>query len=74
MFSSNSKLENKYGEYFSASAYSEFRPISTGTTEADYAKNRRIEISIVLKDSNIQNVINDYLNETLEFINSNGDE
>lgn len=64
LMSSNKNLENKYGKYFAASAYSEFRPISTGTSESSRAKNRRIEISIVLKDSNIQKVINEYLEDS----------
>jgi len=65
MMDSNSNLVDKYGKYFAASAYSEFRPISTGTSEEAYNTNRRIEISIILKDSNIQNVIDNYLEETL---------
>jgi len=71
LMSSNKDLENKYGRYFAASAYSEFRPISTGTSEAARAKNRRIEISIILKDSHVQNVINDYLKESIEFLDEN---
>ncbi len=66
LMSSNSDLENKFGRYFVASAYSEFRPLSTGTSESDLAKNRRIEISIILKDSHVQNVIDDYLKESLD--------
>lgn len=66
MMSSNTGLEDKYGAYFAASGYSEFRPIDEGKTEEAYAKNRRIEISLVLKDSNIQKVIDDYLNESLK--------
>ncbi|SKC48920.1 OmpA family protein [Maledivibacter halophilus] len=66
---SNSDLENKYGRYFAASAYSEFRPIASGQSEASRAKNRRIEISITLKDSNVQNVINDYLKDSIELFN-----
>ncbi len=66
---SNKDLENKYGRYFAASAYSEFRPISSGTSDSDRAKNRRIEISIILKDSHVQNVIDDYLQETIDVFN-----
>lgn len=71
LMSSNKDLEEKYGRYFAASAYSEFRPISTGTSEADRAKNRRIEISIILKDSHIQDVIDDYLKESIDVFNGN---
>ncbi|WDV46051.1 OmpA family protein [Clostridiaceae bacterium M8S5] len=66
MMGSNKALEQRYGKYFVASAYSEFRPIKNGSSKSDHAKNRRIEISIILKDSNIQNVISDYLEESME--------
>ncbi|RKD26546.1 chemotaxis protein MotB [Caminicella sporogenes DSM 14501] len=70
LMKSNKKLESKYGRYFVASGYSEFRPIALGNTDRDRAKNRRIEISIILKDSHIQNVIDDYLKESQDFINN----
>lgn len=60
----NKALETKYGKYFVASAYSEFRPIATGNSEASRAQNRRIEISIMLKDSNIQKIIDTYLDDS----------
>ena len=66
LLDANKVLANKYGAYFAASAYSEFRTIDFGTTEAAYAKNRRIEIAVILKDSHIQNIINDYLSESLK--------
>ena len=66
LMASNPDLADDYGEYFAASAYSEFRPIDNGTSEAAYAKNRRIEIAVILKDAHIQNVINTYLQESLE--------
>ena len=61
LMASNSSLETKYGSYFVASAYSEYRPLASGDTADDRAQNRRIEISIILKDSNIQEIIDDYL-------------
>lgn len=66
LMSSNPPLEEKYGEYFAASAYSEFRPLNDGQTEDAYAENRRIEISVTLKDGSIQNVINEYLKDSLD--------
>lgn len=66
MMKSNPDLADVYGEYFAASAYSEFRPIDLGTSDEAYAKNRRIEISVILKDSQVQNVINTYLEDSLE--------
>ncbi|MFZ5967237.1 MAG: OmpA family protein [Bacillota bacterium] len=64
LMSSNPGIESKYGSYFVASGYSEFRPLEKGTSEDARAKNRRIEISLILKDSNIQNVIDDYMEES----------
>ncbi len=64
MFKANPDLEIKYGKYFAANGFSEFRPVSTGTDEESRAANRRIEISITVKDSNIQKVIEKYLYET----------
>lgn len=70
MFSANPNLERKYGEYFAANGFSEFRPISKGTDEKSRALNRRIEISIIVKDSNIQKVIEKYLNDTKGILES----
>lgn len=61
IFETNPGLERKYGPYFVASAFSEYRPLVPGETAYAKSKNRRIEISIILKDSNIQEIIDDYL-------------
>jgi chemotaxis protein MotB len=61
MFESEPELEHDYGSYFAASAYSEFRPVNPAKTEVAYQQNRRIEISVVLKDAGIRNVIDDYM-------------
>lgn len=61
MFEVSSKLGESYGAYFASSAYSEFRPVSSEKTEDAYEQNRRIEISLVLKDANVQRVIDNYL-------------
>ncbi len=66
LMSSNKDLEEKYGRYFAASAYSEYRPIADGDSEEARAQNRRIEISIILKDSNVQNIIDEYLEDSIE--------
>ncbi|TCO74786.1 OmpA family protein [Marinisporobacter balticus] len=73
LMESNKKIESKYGRYFAASGYSEFRPISSSDTEGAKAKNRRIEISIILKDSHIQNTINEYLKESMEAFEGNNE-
>ncbi|NLV63147.1 MAG: OmpA family protein [Clostridiaceae bacterium] len=64
MMEKNRTLENKYGSYFAATGFSEFRPIDPGPTEASKTKNRRIQISITIKDSHVQNIIKEYLDET----------
>jgi len=71
LMKSNPDLADDYGSYFAASAYSEFRPLDLGTSDDAYAKNRRIEISVILKDSHVQNVINTYLQESLEDFETN---
>lgn len=65
LMTSNPALEQNYASYFLASTYSEYRPIALGQTEEAYAQNRRIEISIILRDSEIQNVIDAYLRDSL---------
>ncbi len=66
LMSSNPNLESDYADYFLASSYSEFRPVVSGTTEAAYAQNRRIEISIILRDTHVQDVINEYLLDSIK--------
>jgi chemotaxis protein MotB len=61
MFEANRALEHSYGAYFASSAYSEFRPLNAAKTEAAYEQNRRIEISVVLKDANVRGVIDEYM-------------
>lgn len=61
MFEANPTLERSYGAYFAASAFSKFRPVATEKTEASYQRNRRIEVSLVLKDANVRRVIDDYM-------------
>jgi chemotaxis protein MotB len=64
LLQTNTDLEKKYGAYFVASAFSEYRPLVSGRSEAALAQNRRIEISIILKDSNIQSIIDSYLQDS----------
>lgn len=61
LFQSNKVLADNYGSYFAASAYSKFRPLSRDKTEAAYQQNRRIEISVVPKDANVRQVIDEYV-------------
>jgi chemotaxis protein MotB len=61
MFDANRTLEQAYGSYFASSAYAEFRPLNLEKNEAAYQQNRRIEISVVLKDAGIRNLIDEYI-------------
>lgn len=64
MMEQNPDLENKYGRFFQASGFSEFRPLVEEVNEAAKSKNRRIQISIDIKDSQIQKIISDYMSGT----------
>jgi chemotaxis protein MotB len=61
LFQTNKVLADSYGSYFSASAYSKFRPVNPDKTEAAYQQNRRIEIAVVPKDANVRRVIDEYI-------------
>lgn len=61
MFDATPTLEQSYGGYFASSAYSEFRPLSLEQNEAAYARNRRIEISVVIKDAGVRAMIDQYI-------------
>jgi chemotaxis protein MotB len=61
LFQSNKTLADSYGSYFAASAYSKFRPVNPEKTEAAYQQNRRIEISVVPKDTQLRKVVDAYL-------------
>jgi len=54
-------LEQRYGSLFASSAYSEFRPRVQGTDPSAYAQNRRIEISLVLRDTSARALIDEYM-------------
>jgi len=61
LFQANKALADSYGNYFAASAYSKFRPVSAEKSEAAYQQNRRIEISVVPRDANVRRVIDEYV-------------
>jgi chemotaxis protein MotB len=52
---------NKYSSYFCAAGYGETRPVQSNATEAGKAANRRIEISIILKDDSVMQIVESYL-------------
>ena len=67
MLEGNGGVLQKYAEYFSAAGYGEERPIPgvDQNTEEGKAANRRIEISIVLRDESILDVVQTVLNMQL---------
>ena len=61
LFETDRTLETAYGRYFTASAYSKFRPLNAQETPAAYQQNRRIEVSVIPKDENVRKIIDDYM-------------
>ena len=56
----NGNLE-AYSSYFLSAGYGKSRPMADNNTEAGRAANRRIEISIILKDESILSLLDTYL-------------
>ena len=50
-----------FASYFCAAGYGETRPVASNDTEAGRSQNRRIEISIILKDDSILDIVDNYL-------------
>ena len=56
----NAQLD-KYAEYFCAAGYGATRPVASNDTEEGRSANRRIEISIILRDETVLEIVEDYL-------------
>ena len=52
---------NEYARYFCAAGYGKTRPVASNDTEEGRAQNRRIEISITLRDDTIMDIVENYL-------------
>lgn len=50
-----------YAAYFCAAGYGQTRPVASNNTETGRAANRRIEISIILKDDTVMDIVDSYL-------------
>jgi len=53
---------DEYAQYFCAAGYGMTRPVASNDTEAGRAANRRIEISIILRDDTVMDIVESYLN------------
>lgn len=51
-----------YAKYFCAAGYGATRPVADNSTLAGRAENRRIEISMILKDDTVLEIVDNYLN------------
>lgn len=56
----NGKLA-EYSSYFCAAGYGETRPVASNDTSEGQAANRRIEISMILKDESVLKIVDEYL-------------
>ena len=64
---------NRYAKYFCAAGYGETRPVASNLTEEGRAANRRIEISIILRDDSVMEIVESYLDIDLpKMPNTNG--
>ena len=52
---------NRYAKYFCAAGYGETRPVQSNLTEEGRSANRRIEISIILRDDSVMQIVESYL-------------
>ena len=52
---------NGYSAYFCAAGYGATRPVASNDTEEGKAANRRIEISMILKDDTVLDIVENYL-------------
>ena len=52
---------DKYASYFCAAGYGKTRPVESNNTKEGRAANRRIEISIILRDDTVMDIVDSYL-------------
>lgn len=52
---------SSYAQYFCAAGYGETRPVASNATAEGQAANRRIEISMILKDETVLEIVDQYL-------------
>ena len=65
LLTGNKSSLSKYASYFCAAGYGKTRPVADNDTAAGREQNRRIEISMILKDETVLKIVDDYLNVEL---------
>ena len=66
MMKENNVLEERYARYFGITGFSKFRPLAEETDDESMARNRRIEISVVVRDESVGRVIEEYLDQSVD--------
>lgn len=61
LLESQSGALSQYAHYFCAAGYGATRPVADNNSEAGRAANRRIEISMILKDDTVLDIVESYL-------------
>lgn len=56
---------DKYESYFCAAGYGSTRPVASNATAQGRSANRRIEISIILKDESVMEIVDAYLEQEM---------
>ena len=71
LYKANKGDLEQYASYFCAAGYGTTRPVQSNDTEEGRSANRRIEISIILKDESVLQVINSYLDREMPELKAN---
>lgn len=66
----DNRVLEKYSDFFCAAGYGETRPVETNDTAEGRAANRRIEISMILHDESVMEIVEQYL--ALQLPNADG--
>ncbi len=61
LLTTRSRALGRYASYFCSAGYGKTRPVADNATEAGRAANRRIEISIILRDDTVLEIVESYL-------------
>lgn len=65
LFTAENAILAPYTQYFCASGYGATRPVASNTTSAGRDANRRIEVSIILKDESVLDIVDAYLKQEM---------